>query len=832
MTLANGFRRAGRDVLLALAFLCLVAIAVLVKDVVKELRFLSSADSDNVHWTLSQAEVEFLEFRNAVNWARTVPETPLSTVIVEFDVFYSRTSTLANGSQYSPLREDPAFDAPLVEVRDRLNAMIPLIDGPREDLRAGLDDLAAQIEDMRALVRSIATTGLQHFALESDELRTSLATTLLRLAVFTGLLLLALAALLMHAYRTAQQTDKRGKELAIAYARLNTILNTSLDAVVVTDTEGRVQNFNPAAERIFGRRLKDVRNKHIGDIIVPEHLREAHDQGMARFAADGERRVIGQGRVKLEGMRANGEVFPVELAIETAHAGEEQLLVAFLRDISHRVASENELVQARDKALAGEQAKAEFLAMMTHEIRTPLNGILGNLSLMEDTKLSSDQARYMRNMKISGELLMRHVDAVLDVARFESGADTAQEDVTHLGHLMQDLVDSQTSAAHAHGNALQWSWVGTPEEWVEVDSSRLQQILLNLVGNAIKFTREGRISIEAEVIEPGEPSQIEIRVSDTGSGIAEGDLARIFEDFQTVSHQVSDSVGGTGLGLGIVRRFVQAMGGEIGVESTLGEGSTFWLRIPVMPAEEPSEDKGALPESEAPSDLEILLVEDNDINMQLAYEVLVGMGHHVTEARDGQEAVDVATRRPFDLVLMDIRMPVMDGLTATKMIREGDGPNWDAPIVAFSANVLPEARDRFAAAGMSDFLGKPLQRSELAQIIVRFCAGRERRVTLDGTTPLLVKKKESPMEKLRARYISETSALFEWLAGLPEDTQAIANRAHQIAGSAAAFGQPGVREALLLVEQVAESGDRDDLVIAINEAQAAWKAAPEPSLIS
>ena len=495
MTLATGFRRTGRAVLSALALLCLLAIAVLVRDVVKELKFLSSASSDNVHWTLSQAEVEFLEFRNAVNWARTAPETPLSSVVVEFDVFYSRTSILANGALYAALREDPAFDAPLTEVRDRLNAMIPLIDGPREDLRAGLDDLAAQAEEMRVLVRKIATTGLQHFALESDELRTSVAITLLRLAVLTGLLLLALAAMLMHARRTAQQTERRGKELAIAYARLNTILDTSLDAVVVTDTDGRIQNFNPAAERIFGCRLKDVRGKRVGDVIVPDHLRDAHEAGMARFAADGDHRVIGQGRVKLEAMRSNGEVFPVELAIETAHAGDEQLMVAFLRDISHRVAAENELVQARDKALAGEQAKAEFLAMMTHEIRTPLNGILGNLSLMEDTKLGSDQARYMRNMKISGELLMRHVDAVLDVARFESGADKAQEDVTHLGHLFQDIVDSQTSAAHAHGTALQWGWVGAPEDWVEVDSSRLQQILLNLVGNAIKFTREGRISI-------------------------------------------------------------------------------------------------------------------------------------------------------------------------------------------------------------------------------------------------------------------------------------------------------------------------------------------------
>ncbi|MDA7423942.1 PAS domain-containing hybrid sensor histidine kinase/response regulator [Thalassococcus lentus] len=826
--------RRGRILLTGIGLLCVVSIVFLVSEIVQELRFLNSASSDNVHWVLSQSEVELLEFENAVIAAQQdSSQRQLDFLVVEFDVFYSRMTTLAVGSLYTDLRAINEFGQPIAEIRAKLENMIPVIDGSADQLRQGLPLLHQEANEIRPLLRRASTTGLQYFAELSDRSRASVSWTLLRLALITVALLMALVILLGHTRRVSKETENHGYELADAYARLNTILETSLDAVVVSDLDGRILNFNSAAERIFQHSFDDVVGKNIGEIIIPDHLKPAHDAGMKRMRETGEQKVVGHGRVRLEAKRKNGEVFPVELALEKAQADDDELVVAFLRDISHRVASENELVEARDKALAGEKAKAEFLAMMTHEIRTPLNGLLGNLALLEKTHLSKGQDRYVRNMGLSGETLMHHVDAVLDVARFESGTSTSKEEVVHLGQLVQGIVDAQASAAEANGNHIQWGWLDEPLEWVRIDASRLQQVLLNLVGNAIKFTHDGRISIEMEQSRlTGEERALEMRVIDSGIGISDENQERIFDDFQTIDDANVAGVSGTGLGLGIARRFIEAMGGEIGVESTPGEGSVFWLRIPVAPETGPKVSH--IPEQPVqvvPCDL--LLVEDNEINLEVAREMLVSHGHTVTVARDGEEAVETANTRRFDLILMDIRMPKLDGLGATRLIREGGGVNHDAPIIAFSANVLPEAKDRFTAAGMTGFLPKPLNENELRQVLAKFGPGADHSHTTDK--PKVEKPMEhavelSPLEKLKHRHIDETRDLFDWLASAPSDHNEIAERAHKVAGSAAAFGQSGLREALVAVEMAAEAGDGSALDSALESARKAWQDAPEPTL--
>ncbi|WP_417204932.1 ATP-binding protein [Antarctobacter sp.] len=850
MNVAGGLRKSGRVIIFGVAFLCVVSIVFLAVEIVRDLRLLNSATSDNVQWTLSQAEVEFLELRLAVEEAQLQDAPDLEKVIEEFDVFYSRISTLESGTVYAALRDVPAFSVPLAEIRGLLDDLVVLIDGPPDDLIRTLGTVDARLRAGQHDLRDMSTAGLLQFARVSDQQRTSVAVTLLRVALLTAFLILALVVLLGHARRATRQTEVRGQELAAAYARLNTVLDTSLDAVIVSDIDGKIQQFNPAAERIFKRDVVDVIGRNIGQVIVPDHLRDLHDAGMKRMHATGARRVVGHGRVRLEGMRSDGEVFPVELALESAMTGDEEILIGFLRDISHRVAAENELVEARDKALAGEKAKADFLAMMTHEIRTPLNGVLGNLSLLQETPLTPVQQRYAHNMSVSGKLLMSHVDAVLDIARFESGARDAQVEAVHLGRLVQDIVDSLTSAAEVNGTALQWTWIGQPLDWAMIDLSRLQQVLLNLIGNAVKFTHHGRILIELEQSDPPcngtdgprDAACLDVRVIDTGIGIADGDLDRVFEDFQTSAHASEHNVSGTGLGLGIARRFVQAMGGEIGAESTLGEGSVFWVRLPVTPAEAPA--TAALPGAgtaadtgagtgPALTDRNILLVEDNEINLQLAQDMLTLIGHRVTVARDGREGVEAAEADRFDLILMDIRMPVMDGLAATKAIREGQGASRDVPIVALSANVLPEAKDRFIAGGMSAFLGKPLIKEELSQVIARFCAvdaSDAGQTAAPQAPPAPVPATPDPIAALMARYLDETEALFDWLGSSPTNWTEIADRAHRIAGSAAAFGQPDLRMALLRVEAAAEAEDAQALDHAVQAARQAWQTAPAPSV--
>lgn len=272
--------------------------------------------------------------------------------------------------------------------------------------------------------------------------------------------------------------------------------------------------------------------------------------------------------------------------------------------------------------------------------------------------------------------------------------------------------------ASQNNNALHWSWVGRPHDCILADSRRLRQILLNLLGNAVKFTQNGTVDVEVEL--SGETRQtIEFRVIDTGRGIAEADLKRVFSDFETLDSSYTRQVGGTGLGLGIAQRLTRAMGGEIGVESVLGEGSVFWLRMPIERVDKPEQPEPAvrLRVPQTAREMDLLLVEDNDINRTIARKFLTSRGHNVTEARDGKAGLELALGHCFDAILMDISMPVMDGLEATRRIRAATTGSARSPIIAVTAHALAEERETFRAAGMDHCISKPLNPSKLFAIL-------------------------------------------------------------------------------------------------------------------
>ncbi|MFD1341118.1 response regulator [Litorisediminicola beolgyonensis] len=807
----TGPRSLPRPLILAsVTVLCVMGIGILVEDVRTELKLLNSATSDNAQWTLSQADVEFLELQGAVDDLAYGDERAIAQSRLEFDIFYSRIAMLSRSSLYGELLDQRDYASALSTISASLDEIAQLIDQPDSALVADAAALQQSVDALRPAVRELTTSGLAQITALSDARRHSFADTLYRLAMVLTVFVLALALMAIYSSAKSRETRRRELELGSAYARLNTVIGTSLDGVIVTDMSGSILDFNPAAEQIFRRRAQDVLCQPIGDVIVPPHLRAAHNAGMARMAQNGEMRVVGQGRVQLEGMRSDGSLFPVELALQTAEAEGTRLIVAFLRDISAQVAAEQALVDARDHALAGEKAKSDFLAVMTHEIRTPLNGVLGFLGLLKNTPLSAKQEDYVKKMAISGDILMQHVDSVLDIARIETGKMRFTQERVHLGQLVKDLVDSQTSAAARNGNTLSWVWVGEPLDWIWIDPMRLKQILLNIVGNAIKFTRNGTISVELEQELTDAPNPVVMfRVIDTGTGIGEDEQERIFEDFHTSDTGFDRAVGGTGLGLGIAKRLVDALGGEIGVESDPGEGSVFWVQLPVREAAAPQTpvvDRRAQPRSEA---RKILVVEDNEINRHLVRETLEGFGHRVWEVENGEDAIEIAGRERFDLILMDISMPVMDGLQATRRIREDHGASYNVPIIALSANVLPEAQKRFIEAGMTAYIGKPFEQDELRALIARYTEDAGDPVSVSDAAP-------DPREKIRAKFHAafqkELIEFSDWLAGEPEDLEEVAFRSHKLAGGAGAFEAHELREALVSVEEAARSGDRQAIV--------------------
>ncbi|MDB2407392.1 ATP-binding protein [Jannaschia sp.] len=773
--------------------------AYLAREVARDLDALSEARSDNVLWTLTQAELELASLRTALAGAGDDP----ALVRRAFDILYSRIRILTASPLYTGLSADPAYAEALAAADGFLDGAVTAIDAPDPALRAALPDLQDRAAALAPALRTLSTTGLARFTELADLRRADVMRTLTRLAALTAVLLAGLIALALWLGRLAQQRAREQSDLAETTARMATIMGTSLDAVIVSDMSGRIRDFNKAAETIFGWTRAEVLGRTVGSIVVPAHLRGAHDNGMRRMAAGGDPHVVGKGRVRLEGARRDGTTFPVELALQTATQGGETIVVGYLRDISVRAAAERDLVEARDQALAGEKAKADMLAVMSHEIRTPLNGLLGSLELMEGSALNREQTRLVGNMRLSGDVLLGHVSDVLDVARLDAGHMTLHPAPTDLVRVLEDIAGGMAGPAEAAGNALTCGWAGSAPGWFSVDAGRLRQVLMNLVSNAVKFTEGGQVILEGEVLSrTDDRAEVELRVTDTGIGIPEDDIARLFEDFETRDASYSRSRGGTGLGLGIARRLVEAMGGEIGAESEIGEGSLFWLRLPLPVVAGPPE---AASDDGAPGgSLDVLLVEDNAVNREVAGQMLRDAGHRVTEAVNGRDGVARAEATAFDLILMDISMPVMDGRAATRAIRTG-GASRGARIVALTANVLPDDVARFREDGMDGTLAKPLTRAALRSALTETAPA----VSFDGAQLDEVRDSvgAARLAVLIDRFVAEMDAAIPEGLAASDDP---AGLAHRLAGSSALFGAVPLRAALLAAEDGLRAGDSPD----------------------
>ena len=732
-------------------------------------------------------------------------------------------------------------------------------------------------------------------------------------------------------------TDRREKEVALeeAVAFKRAISDAALDCIVVADSEGKIIDFNPSAERTFGFKADEVIGKPLSETIIPQEYRKAHQAGLERYRETGVGKVVGN-RIEIEALHADGTVFPVELSIAPVEVEGVGYFAAYLRDISDRIRAKSELERnenilatamdlahlgsfewevatnhvvwsdqtfriiglektegrisfetywelvhpddremvrrvidnaverredydvehrlirpdgkvriiagrgrvqvasggraervvgtiqdvtaerqhevelkgAKEAAESANSAKSEFLATISHEIRTPLNGVLGTLNLLEDTTLGSEQRRYSSIARASGEILLTLINDILDWSKIEAGELRLEMSLLDPRSIAVGVTELVRPDLDKKGLLYEVNVSPDLPEGVVSDESRIRQILLNLVSNAVKFTDRGSVQVRLGWDgEQGSPDgMLLIDVIDTGIGIPQNQIPRLFERFTQVESARKRRHGGTGLGLAICHQLVEMLGGTISVESEVDSGSHFHVRLPMKKGTVPPRDKGAAPEREVKElSGRILLVEDNQTNALVATAVLRKKGARVDHVMNGLEALEALRDRPYDLVLMDVSMPEMDGMEATRKIRSGEAGSTTIPILAMTAYASSQRVKECLQVGMNDYVRKPFDKDRFIRTVARWLEpnGQTEEISTvsdaDGERqPLLMKEVESgiwndvPREVTREivqHYLGELREAMNSMRDMDSlDNQHLSQIAHTLASSSANVG--------------------------------------------
>lgn len=401
----------------------------------------------------------------------------------------------------------------------------------------------------------------------------------------------------------------------------------------------------------------------------------------------------------------------------------EERIRAFQEHQAHLI---EELEAARDKANAANEAKSNFLGVISHELRTPMNGVLGAAQLLSATRLDGAQREYLAIIRNSGDNLLSLLNDILDMTKIEAGRMNFESIDIQLDDLHRRIVGPFEAQAEAKGLRFVSEFDGDPPAVVRGDPLRVCQVVQNLLSNAVKFTESGEIRFVTRSRRISERRvAFEFAVHDSGAGISEGDMDQLFQPFTQIDASSTRRFGGTGLGLTISRRLAHIMGGDITVQSQLGEGSVFTFAVEgeVVCWEDEAAQADADADSIEPDGMKVLVVEDHPVNRMILEAWMGSTGRRTTTAENGQEAVDIAQHQAFDLIVMDVNMPVMDGLTATRLIREG-GVNADTPIVVLSASARNEDHEAGMAAGADAYLNKPIDFRSLASLMTQARGGR------------------------------------------------------------------------------------------------------------
>lgn len=504
-------------------------------------------------------------------------------------------------------------------------------------------------------------------------------------------------------------------------SRLSAVINTVVDGIITIDAHGIVETMNPAAERIFGYSATEVIGRNV-KILMPEPYHSAHDGYLNNYLDTGKHKIIGSGR-EVIGRRKDGSTFPMELAVSEMPVRAEVKFTGIVRDISARKAIEAERLAAITEADRANRAKSEFLSSMSHELRTPLNSILGFAQVLENSRkypLVDKQKEYVRQILKSGQHLLDLINDVLDLSRVEAGKLSLSIEPITLPHLVEECLTIVRGQADQQGITLVVP-VAAMSFTVRADRMRLKQVLLNLLSNAIKYNRpRGKVTLTATRTDS---DHVRIVVEDTGPGIPEAQWGNLFKPFNRLGAETSE-IEGTGIGLTISQRLINAMDGTIGFSSVAGQGSSFWIEIPATApvAYNAATKAGAREFSNSLNYAgsrrrRMLYIEDNPSNVRL----LEGIVDETTDLEvaslpSAEPGLEAAARDQPDLILLDINLPGMNGIEALHRFKSNPRTR-NIPILALSADAMPGTIRKAMEAGCLDYVTKPIDVARLLAAI-------------------------------------------------------------------------------------------------------------------